>query len=348
MPVIDADTHVDETEATWQPLAGASARHAPATMTPPPEEIERLALSPSRSRFWLVEGRLQVRAVRDDIHHPPRPRRELEDIDGRLADMDRMGVDVQVLFPTFFIRYISLSAEPEAALARSYNQWIAERCAQTGGRLRWAAVIPWLDPECAAEEVRWAKEHGACGIFKRGFDLGKSVSDPHFFPAYEAANDMHLPLCIHTGHPGSEWDRGFPVMASFLSVVNAKLPARFPNIRFGFIEAGASWIPYALSQLAMRERAARIHEEDPTVSASQALFRDNRLYVSIDPVDDVEYLLSLGAEDNLIIGTDYSHTDPSANLNALGEVRRWAQEGRISDETAVKILEHNPAALYGL
>ena len=348
MPVIDADTHVDETEATWSSLTGRYAKHAPATMTPPPEEIERRALSPSRSRFWLVEGRLQVRAVRDDVHHPPRPRRELEDLEGRIADMDRMGVDVQVLFPTFFIRYVALNAEPDAALARSYNEWIAERCAQTGGRLRWAAVVPWLDPDAAAEEIRWAAEHGACGIFKRGFDLEKPINDPHFFPAYEAANDLNLPLCIHTGHPGSEWDRGFPIMASFLSVASSKLPARFPNVRFGFIEAGASWIPYALSQLAMRERSARIHEENPTVPPSASLFRENRLYVTIDPVDDIQHLLSLGAEDHLIIGTDYSHTDISANLDALGEVRRWATEGMISAEVADKILERNPAAFYGL
>ena len=31
-----------------------------------------------------------------------------------------------------------------------------------------------------------------------------------------------------------------------------------------------------------------------------------------------------------MIGTDYSHTDISANLSALDEVRGWADEGRIS------------------
>ena len=58
MAVIDADTHVDETEFTWLPLEGALAKHAPATMTPPMEEIQRGKLNPDRSRFWLVEGRL--------------------------------------------------------------------------------------------------------------------------------------------------------------------------------------------------------------------------------------------------------------------------------------------------
>ncbi len=34
--------------------------------------------------------------------------------------------------------------------------------------------------------------------------------------------------------------------------------------------------------------------------------------VAIDPVGDIEYLLTLGTEDNLMIGTDYRHSDVSA------------------------------------
>ena len=131
---------------------------------------------------------------------------------GRLAHMDKMGVDVQVIFPTFFIRYNTSNAEAEWALTTTYNRWLAEKCATTNGRLRWAVVLPLLNPDKAVEELRWAKEHGACGIFKRGFDLDRKVTDPHFFPVYEEASALDLPLCIHTGHPlpGSEWDRGFP------------------------------------------------------------------------------------------------------------------------------------------
>jgi predicted TIM-barrel fold metal-dependent hydrolase len=78
------------------------------------------------------------------------------------------------------------------------------------------------------------------------------------------------------------------------------------------------------------------------------LFRVNRLFVTIDPIDDIESLLKFGTEDNLMIGTDYSHTDISANLSALDEVRSWADEGRISDAQAHKILESNSKAFYGL
>jgi hypothetical protein len=49
-----------------------------------------------------------------------------------------------------------------------------------------------------------------------------------------------------------------------------------------------------------------------------------------------------------MIGTDYSHTDISANLSALDEVRSWAEEGRISSAQAVKILATNSQAFYSL
>jgi predicted TIM-barrel fold metal-dependent hydrolase len=267
--------------------------------------------------------------------------------------MDKMGVDVQVIFPTFFIRYNTINAEAEWALTTTYNRWLAEKCANTNGRLRWAAVLPLLQSYKAVEELRWAKEHGACGIFKRGFDLDRYVTDPHFFPVYEEASALGLPLCIHTGHPlpGHEWDRGFPIMHSFSALVSSGVPKKFPKLRFGFIEAGASWIPYAISQLGaqkrvtlrgQRSRLPNLYELEPE------LFRANRVFVTLDPIDDVESLLKFGTEDSLMIGTDYSHTDISANLSALDEVRSWVDEGRINNAQAHKILETNSQAFYGL
>jgi predicted TIM-barrel fold metal-dependent hydrolase len=78
------------------------------------------------------------------------------------------------------------------------------------------------------------------------------------------------------------------------------------------------------------------------------MFRANRLFVTIDPIDDVESLLKFGTEDNLMIGTDYSHTDISANLSALDEVRGWVDEGRINKTQAQKILETNSKEFYRL
>jgi uncharacterized protein len=355
MTVIDADTHVDESESTRQALEdGPYARYIPATVTVEPREASRRDPDRARLRHWLVEDRLQNRAIRDDEYHPPRARRELEDVPGRVRHMDEMGVDVQVVFPTFFIRHQTANPEAEWALTTTYNRWLAEKCAQSQGRLRWAAVLPWMQPERAVEEVRWARAHGACGIFKRGFDLGRPLSDLQFCSVYAVAEELDLPLCIHTGHPGADpgGDRGVPIMAAFNALVSGGVAKRFPRLRFGLIEAGASWLPYSISQLQAQERTALARgtrlRPAPGLDLARDLFRQNRLYVTVDAVDDVDYVLRFGTEDHLMIGTDYSHSDISANATALDDVRQLARDGRISDTVARKILEDNPAAFYGL
>ena len=71
------------------------------------------------------------------------------------------------------------------------------------------------------------------------------------------------------------------------------------------------------------------------------------MFVAIDPLEDISYVLSLGMEDNLMIGSDYTHFDTSAQPDALQQVRTWVDEGRISETVGRKILEDNPTAFYG-
>ena len=133
--------------------------------------------------------------------------------------------------------------------------------------------------------------------------------------------------------------------------MSSGVPKKFPKLRFGFIESGASWIPYTISQLGAVKRQSlrgkqtrlpRLFELEPEI------FRANRMYITIDPIDDIESLLQFGTEDNLMIGTDYSHTDISANLSGLDEVRSWVDEGRITKAQGHKILETNSQEFYGL
>ena len=98
----------------------------------------------------------------------------------------------------------------------------------------------------------------------------------------------------------------------------------------------------------MRERSERHHEEVLTTELSKDLFKKNRLFVTVDPVDDIERLLEFDTASNLMIGTDYSHSDASANLTALGEVKRWEAAGKIDATVASAILETNPQNFYGL
>ena len=71
----------------------------------------------------------------------------------------------------------------------------------------------------------------------------------------------------------------------------------------------------------------------------------NRIYVACEVSDDLRAVLPFAGEDNLVIGTDYGHTDNSAQIEALRMLR---DEEQVDTKTIDKILWDNPRALYGL
>jgi len=353
MPVVDVDTHIDEPEEAWATMDGPAARFRPITVTPP-EGAEAPGFGAAASRWWLVDGRLRQRMIRDDdATGTTLESRELLDVRVRLEHMDRSGVDIHVIYPTFFLQYITGNPEAEVALAKSYCQYLARKCAESEGRLRWVAVLPLLDIDAAVELLRWAKDNGACGVFKKGVEHRKRASDPYFFPIYEEASALGLPICVHTGF-GNPPDGpvighgdgmpGLPVMDAFHALVLYNIPQKFPALRFGFLEAGSTWLPYVVDRLrAEKTRRHWVRQFD----LGSDLFRSNRFFVAIDPIEDISHVLALGAEDHLMIGSDYTHFDTSAQPDALQQVHQWVEQGRISEQIARKILEDNPAAFYG-
>src|SRR5882762_11766077 len=74
----------------------------------------------------------------------------------RLKDMDAMGVDQALLYPTWFAEGFHLVEDPDIAyaLARAYNDWIADFCKAAPERLFAAAMVPLQNMDYAIEELR--------------------------------------------------------------------------------------------------------------------------------------------------------------------------------------------------
>ena len=341
MATIDADAHVLESARTWDYMLESERDFRPQAVPTPNEEE-------SGGESWLIDGRLHGKA-RNVGADTPKASREMEDIKARIQHMDELEVDLQILYPTVFLRPFTHRPEIELALSRSYNRWLVDIWKQGQDRLRWVAVLPLLSMEKALAEARWAKENGACGIFIRGLEGDRLLSDPYYYPLYEEAGRLDMPVCVHSAtgsfaiHDFFERECGFnkfklAVVGSFHSVLFAGIPQRFPKLKLGFIEVSAQWIPYALHDI-----ARRLQRKGKTLS--KEILRESRIYVACQTDDDLPYILRYSGPDSLVIGSDYGHADTASELDAL---RTLKQTGELGASVIEKILDDNPRALYGL
>ncbi|HTN72889.1 MAG TPA: amidohydrolase family protein [Methylomirabilota bacterium] len=342
MAIIDSDAHVLETERTWDYMLESERGLKPRIVATPNDPS-------SGGESWFIDGIYQGKA-RNVGHDTAKESREMDDINARLKHMDELGVDVQVLYPTIFLRPFTRRPELELAVTRSYNRWLIDIWKRAPERLRWTAVLPLLTMDKALEEARFAKENGACGIFMRGLEGDKRLSDSYFFPLYEEAGRLDLPVCVHSAtgsfavHDFFLDECGFSkfklaVVGSFHTLIFNDIPAKFPRTKFAFIEVSSQWVPYAIHDFARRR------ERSGTKVDKGEVLRKNRIYVACQTDDDLPYVLKYAGDDHLVIGTDYGHNDTSSEILAL---RKLKEDGAVPPHVVNKILDDNARALYGL
>ena len=176
--MIDADTHVIETDETWGYFDSSEETFRPVLVTHP-------------KACWLINNR--VFSARLNMNKTVAPDiLEMRDIEGRLRTMDALGTEVQVLYPSIFLKPLTNQPEIEYALCKSYNRGLADVCRKGEGRLKWVAVLPLMDMSNTLAEVQFAKANGACGLFTRGLVDDHILSDAYFFPLYEEAARLGL------------------------------------------------------------------------------------------------------------------------------------------------------------
>lgn len=358
MPVIDADTHVIETEATWAFMRGEDAAYRPSLHVPPNPDPTR------PTQYWVIGGMRFPRFIGDDeTTNSTVATRELLDVPARVRHMDELGIDVHIVYGTLFLQGLTDDPRADLALRRGYNRWLADRCEQSKGRLRWICVPPMLDIDEAVKELRFAKDHGACGVQKiGGLEAGRWPNDPYFFPLYEEAERLDMPLCFHIGTGmverikrehflfGRVQRNIMPVLGAMHSMVLFGLTTKFPKLRFGFVEAGAAWVPYVINNLKRREEKIAknnaLSYSDFSVAGN--FLGSNRMYVTCQVDEDLPYLLETLGEDNLITGSDYSHSDASREAGFVHLLGERAARGEISRRAVDRIIYDNAKAFYGI
>ena len=367
--VVDADTHIAEPPEMWNFLDPDWYPRRPVVIQVPGD-----TLYGGVDRMWLIDGQIYPRPagrggnflvtpteqanVRDRVD---RKARELLDLTMRFEDMRTQHTDQQVVYPTLFLAYLTFDVAYEVELCKAYNRYLADVWEKAEDKIRWVVIPPLRDIDASISELRFGKEHGACGVFFRGIEGDKTLDDPYFFPVYEEAQSLGLPICIHQGQGAPALNNlidvkrshtfthgRLPPIVAFRNLVSNKVPEDFPDLRWGFIETGASWIPFAMYQLRGTLRA----DED---FWGPKLFDKYNMWISYEVEEDLPYLMSYIGEDRIVVGTDYGHhtpgttsrlsADPSAQVHLVDQMR---SRDDISSATAEKILRDNPTELYGV
>lgn len=360
--VIDADTHIAESESMWKLLDPEIYQRRPVLVSVPDD-----TLYGDHNAFWLIDGNILPKPAGNGSFRLITPSsqksqikrgdttiasREMTNVDTRLADMDRLGIESQVIYPTLFLAYLTDDANLDVGLARAYNRWMAQAWAKSSNRLRWVVVPPLKSIEESIKEIQIGKESGAVGVFFRGLEGTLTLDNPYFFPLYEEARKLDLPICVHIGH-GAPWlmqyfnlernhnfvhSRMLPLIA-FRDIVFNRIPEQFPGLRFGFVEASSSWVPFLVHILrrVLRDRWKHASPAD--------LFREYRLFVACEADEDICYVAKYTGEDHLFIGSDYGHTDPSSERDLVGTIKARSD---VPEELKEKILCENARTFYGI
>jgi uncharacterized protein len=367
--VIDADGHVAEHEVDW------AARLDPAYR----ERAPRILEISGRNRC-LVEGRVypipegpgqgNSGPFSPDMDWSRLYRAGMWNPQARLADMDQEGIDVAVLFGTYIGLTLPNLADPglAVAVARAYNDWLAEFCAAAPDRLKGVALAPLQDvPAAIAELERATSRLGHVTTMLPTNLHGKNLDHPDFYPFYDAAQSLGVPLSVHAGvghnglagHYGTQnagterFDRfffthlvAFPFeqMIATACVVCGGVLDQFPRLRVGFFEAGVGWLPYWLQR--MDEHYERLSPQVPLLTRPPSEHvRSERFFMSCDPDEETlpDVVVRVG-EDHILYASDYAHWDS----NFPNSVRYIAENPGLSETAKAKILGGNAARFLGL
>ena len=176
--VIDADAHANEPNDLFDRyLEKEFKEHGPKVV-----QIGQV-------QYWMVEGKLLPRPVGTFGHGTPngylfkkgKPDMAinspgLDDVQGRLKDLDKEGIDVQVAYPNIMAMASHLDdGDLAAAMCRAYNNYTADKSKAFNGRVRGIAAVALQKPDEAAKELaersktsgssaRWLRERSGSGI----------------------------------------------------------------------------------------------------------------------------------------------------------------------------------------
>jgi predicted TIM-barrel fold metal-dependent hydrolase len=252
--VISADSHVIEPHDLWQQRVDAEFRDRVPRLVHD-EDTDRLVcdqadLPPVGLLAGCARGDDEVRRWDEDVFVGG------YDPDVRLGDLERDGVDAEVLFPTIAMQFYPIQDITfQWQLFRAYNTWLAEDfCASHPERYKGIAMLNHEDTDVAVAELKRSRDIGLSGVMVPLYAGEENpYYDPRFDDLWEASVEYGMPINLHaatTRDKSKSWDKGTPVdgiLSTYqvqhvlMDMILYGLFDRFPDLTVVSAESDVGW-----------------------------------------------------------------------------------------------------------
>jgi len=290
--------------------------------------------------------------------------------------LDEVGIDWTVVYPTAGLAVGRIIAEDWAiAACRAYNNWLYEKFTNVSPRIKGMALIPIQDTEAAVVELRRAvKELGMAGAMlpSNGEGIKGHLGSKIYWPIYQEAEKLGAPLAVHVGalhhlgmdtigvyYPVHALGHPFGIMAQAAAMLSYGVFDRFPKLRVGFLEGGATWVPFFMDRL---DRSYPHHlqvdvngeflpSSQPDVTASEYFRRHvkaGRIFVGFDCDDrGLGFAVKEAGNEPFLFATDFPHESFDAR-HCRKEIDELLQRDDITRADKEAILATNAKRFYGI
>ncbi len=280
---------------------------------------------------------------------------KLSDIATRLRDMDRMGIDVQVVSPSPSQYYYYAEPDFGLQLSRATNDRIAEIVAGNPDRFAGMCTVPLQDPKMAARELdRCVRKLGMRGVEictnVNGVDLAdKRLGLDRFFAKAEELGVVVFMHPMGFTHADRMTDYYFNniignPLESTLAVshlIFGGVLDRFPGLKFLVAHGGG----YLAHYRARMDHGWKARPDASTTAKKKPSSYLRKFYydtITFDP-GMLESLVSLYGARQVVLGSDYPYDMADDN-----PIRTIASAKGLDDAQRDLILGSNAARLFGL
>lgn len=281
----------------------------------------------------------------------------------RLAVMKEDTVSMEVLFPTYaLLQYGIEDRSLQEACFRVYNDWIAEYCDATRGRLVGIPCISTYDIDHAIKELERCKLLGLKGAQTWHIPpAGIEYTTDHYERLWAAAAEMDMPINLHilTGFSytknarpkGVEHYRGSvelklnDAIRILFDFIFYGVLDRHPKMKLVLVEFEIGWLPWLLQQ--WDYYANRFHEVNPVpIKHKPSEYFNQQIFASfINDSVGTTMIKSGWGVDNCMWSNDFPHGNTSWP-NSREVIAR--DLNGISGDIRKKLLYKNVADLYQL